>query len=208
MCLHIIFRSVRSFKFFIVERKGNDLLAGLIMVAMSFLMNSCTNVTPRLMDIGMINIEDDDGQKPSQPLSVRYFVLDNEKSELQITTGPAHNERAVYQIDVNAPSGLSIEPTLAGEAILVFYFGGMKFHDQYTFYLKNVTGVSDFNIEVKNNDKRVKWYFVRNLQPGSWKRVTIEITKYKVIDPDHINEILIHLKGKGTLLIDGIGKRD
>lgn len=181
------------------------ILTGFLMAIMCFSVNGCSNVTPRLMDLEMIAVENDDNQMPSQPLATRHFVLNADKEQLQITEGQLHNGRTTRKLDVDAPSGISLDPTLSGEAVMVFYFGGAKFQDQYTFYLKNDAGVSDFNIEVKNNDKRVKWYFVRNLQPGIWKKVTIEITKHKVLDPDQINEILIHLKGKGTLLIDGIG---
>jgi hypothetical protein len=170
-------------------------------------MNSCKDFNQPHIDASRNFLKDDDNKQPSKPFAQRHFVLDADKDEITLSDGALHNGRQTLQVTVDAAFTLNPRPYLNGEAILVFYYGQVKFPGKYSFYVQNVKGLADFNVEIKTDDYNIQWGVTRNLPEGVWKKIVIDIAsavESGTLDSNSINEILFHFEGKGTMMIDGL----
>jgi len=185
---------------------------GAVAISTVALCSACRDVTPRLGDRERITLADDDGGAPTAPFAFRHFVLDNHRTYLRATTAGEHAGRPSYQLDLDAPSGRSLVPSLGGTAVLVFQYEGVPFPDQFSFYVRNVRGIDSLNVELKSDDTHVSWFMARGLREGSWRKGILNLAYLTRLSPQsgeadrrQIRELLVHFKGKGTILLDGIG---
>lgn len=149
-----------------------------------------------MLEIPNLKIAPDDDSLPTMPYANVFFVLDEDKEELSITKrGAKHNERSTLKVDVHS---------IVNKAVVVFQYNRIAIFPStgYSFFIKNVTGISGFKIELKDKGGNIYWYDVDNLSEGIWHKITISGTP--ALNSVNISEILIHFEKNGILLIDGI----
>jgi hypothetical protein len=180
-----------------------SMVARALIAATALYFAACADVRPFSSDPGF-KMGPDDGRAPTLPDATRYFVYEAHRERLWVAEGEPRLDRPSYEVNFDAPSGRSLTPTSSGEAILVFAYEGAAFSEPATFYLKNVRGASSLNVEVKSNDRQVSWYMGRAIPEGRWTRVVLgPAAQSGSADLGSVSEVLIHLKGQATLLLDG-----